>query len=521
MPWVRSVCVAAIIVFSVGMVVAGESSSPPVELGRDLFTHEWSPNDPRSHGGDGLGPVYNAASCGACHSQGGEGGAAGSEKNVLLLSAVVDPRAARAQTARHRRANAPPSDVSDLGLIRYHAGFRDGSTVVLHRHGEGSRRELRQILALSDSGLTPMPCIRSARLDLVNVAKLLGSFASEGTPFTLFGGKPERSQAFQDIKWHTLHVSELNPPPLFGLGRIDQLSERDIESNARTEPPRIRGRLREIRRGVVGKFGWKEQTATLDEFVHIACAGELGLEVPGHHQAMAPDGPIPSKGLDLNENECQAITAYLASLPSPTRAPGSDADSNVQAGEDLFREVGCAGCHAPRIGSVSGIYSDLLLHDLGPLLGSAGTYSGAPVSSDSHAALPPEWRTPPLWGYRDSAPYLHDGRAWNLDEAVHFHAGQAKASRDAYEGLSKADQGRIELFLKSMVAPMTVAPAPSTVSRLAAKLHAAKWLATRGRDDGAKALYHEVADAAPGAPQSTEARFQIDAMSLEGAEETR
>ncbi|MGZ6870150.1 MAG: hypothetical protein ACXVHI_07595 [Frankiaceae bacterium] len=43
-------------------------------LGRELFAREWVPNDSRSHGGDGLGPVYNDRSCLACHHQGGPGG---------------------------------------------------------------------------------------------------------------------------------------------------------------------------------------------------------------------------------------------------------------------------------------------------------------------------------------------------------------------------------------------------------------------------------------------------------------
>ena len=42
--------------------------------GREIFLREWIPNDPRSHGGDGLGPVFNESSCVSCHNQGGVGG---------------------------------------------------------------------------------------------------------------------------------------------------------------------------------------------------------------------------------------------------------------------------------------------------------------------------------------------------------------------------------------------------------------------------------------------------------------
>src|SRR6185312_8422808 len=36
-----------------------------------------------------------------------------------------------------------------------------------------------------------------------------------------------------------------------------------------------------------------------------------------------------------------------------------------------------------------------------------------------------EWRTPPLWGFRDSGPYLHDGRADTIDQAIALHGGEA------------------------------------------------------------------------------------------------
>ena len=47
------------------------AAASPLEIGRELFARQWTPNDPRSHGGDGLGPVYNATSCLACHFLGG------------------------------------------------------------------------------------------------------------------------------------------------------------------------------------------------------------------------------------------------------------------------------------------------------------------------------------------------------------------------------------------------------------------------------------------------------------------
>src|SRR5437016_11019351 len=66
-----------------------EMEKKNLAAGKELFTREWLPGDRRSHAGDGLGPVFNARSCVACHHQGGVGGAGPKESNVTLVSAFV------------------------------------------------------------------------------------------------------------------------------------------------------------------------------------------------------------------------------------------------------------------------------------------------------------------------------------------------------------------------------------------------------------------------------------------------
>ncbi len=90
----RRVGAGLVLVFGLPLTIAGgalgaEPSRPTPEqlkLGLELFTREWKPNDPRCHGGDGLGPVYNETSCVACHGQGGPGGAGPGAMNVDLIS---------------------------------------------------------------------------------------------------------------------------------------------------------------------------------------------------------------------------------------------------------------------------------------------------------------------------------------------------------------------------------------------------------------------------------------------------
>ena len=65
--------------------------------------------------------------------------------------------------------------------------------------------------------------------------------------------------------------------------------------------PQVAGRVSRLKDKRIGRFGWKSQTASLSDFVLTACAVELGLEVPEHHQAGSPLHPdAVAKGLDPN-----------------------------------------------------------------------------------------------------------------------------------------------------------------------------------------------------------------------------
>ena len=171
------------------------------------------------------------------------------------------------------------------------------------------------------------------------------------------------------------------------------------------------GRLSRTKAGKIGRFGWKAQKAGLDDFVLTACAVELGLHVPGHDQPPLPHKPdYKAPGLDLTKDECDALIKYVGDLPPPAelKAEHPKHAEFIASGKALFASVGCATCHTPKLGDVEGIYSDLLLHDMGPGLTDAGSSYGIfqpnPPPSTPDPKKPQEFvKTPrenaarPLW----------------------------------------------------------------------------------------------------------------------------
>ena len=128
-------CVAAVQSIGGGMARADSKAEKPdsVAVGYEIFNREWLPNDPRSHGGDGLGPVYNDSSCVACHNSGGSGGAGPVSKNIDILNASRNRGNEQAPPTRSDDKPSPTTSANEL--TNFHAGFRTSRTVVLHKFG--------------------------------------------------------------------------------------------------------------------------------------------------------------------------------------------------------------------------------------------------------------------------------------------------------------------------------------------------------------------------------------------------
>jgi CxxC motif-containing protein (DUF1111 family) len=285
------------------------------------------------------------------------------------------------------------------------------------------------------------------------------------------GGLKVVGTCFSEVRdFDPVHFQSLNPTALFGAGWIDRISSKTILHQSRQRsweviarelradwgavPP---GRPRILADGRVGKFGWKAQFATLQEFVAAACANELGLGNPILEQAR-PWGraTYPKVDPDLNGSQFRSLVAFVDTLPRPVEAASLDARERgqVDCGKALFGQIGCAICHTPDLGGISGIYSDFLLHQVTPAGGQGSGYTEIP-----NLPLPPdhprpnEWKTPPLWGVADSAPYFHDGGSPTLEAAIRRHKSDAGSVTRAFEELPASDRAAIIAFLKSLRAP--------------------------------------------------------------------
>lgn len=413
--WLRPMLAAAagtvVLWFIVNAVAAAWGPSPEtIAQGRKLFLHEWKVDDPLAGEGDGLGPVFNARSCVACHFQGGPGGAGPNQFNVAAFE--VHPTS----------PNAPVR----AGVV----------------HAAAVRADLRESRA--------------------NVARLFPTIEN--------GTRIVDGCSISIVDFNPVQFFEMNTPALFGSGLVERISDgsitrarnlralktigKEFELDFSSTPV---GRPHVLPDGRIGKFGWKAQFATLEEFVAAACAGEIGLTNPlaSQHVPLKHEED-PNAEDDLNSDQFDALVAFVDTLDRPIQVLPEDADglTRVRRGEHLFTSIGCADCHTPELGGVEGLYSDLLLHRMEDAdSGGYGAFSNPEIPLPESHPRADEWKTAPLWGIADSAPYYHDGGSPTLHAAIIRHAGEARRVRERYVELSREDRIAIVAFLKTLKAP--------------------------------------------------------------------
>jgi CxxC motif-containing protein (DUF1111 family) len=368
--------------------IGGEVDAAQVKLGRSVFDTEWvAAGAPGILGRSGVGPLFNAASCTACHSGGAHGrGPKGDGPVPVALVIQLQPPTTG--------ANTEPSG---------------GDPIYGH--------------VFSTSALG------SAQVEgavTVRYTETAGYYYPFGGRWTL--RVPHyHLEVRQGPLAPTTVIKPRLAPALFGVGLLEAVPEAAINEGSGKRP--------------IGRFGWQASAVSVRDQTTIALAREMGLtstdrpdddctpaeaSCPGR-----PDGAPP----EVSEELLGAVVTFVRTLAVPESPTHAVRDP---LGAKLFANIGCGACHRPQLtvphprsdGTVASPviapYTDLMLHDLGADMADENV-SGARVTS--------LWRTAPLWGlgYRvkeESYPtFLHDGRATSIEEAILWHSGEAAYSK--------------------------------------------------------------------------------------------
>ena len=212
----------------------------------------------------------------------------------------------------------------------------------------------------------------------------------------------------------------------------------------------------------VGRFGLKANVSSLLHQIVAAYHDDMGIT-----SDFMPEESLHPQAGDLSLSDVAAdpeipattvldVLMYIRTLDLPNQGASTE---EVRRGETLFSQIGCASCHIPvlrtgpsEIPSLNNVdarlYTDMLLHDMGPTLADNRPDGSADGS---------EWRTPPLAGIRLApdnlggvAHYLHDGRTPDLTEAIRLHGGEAQASSDQFQAFSESDRSALVAFVQSL-----------------------------------------------------------------------
>jgi CxxC motif-containing protein (DUF1111 family) len=383
----------------------------PLERGAAEFVQRWVVA-PSPFGAWGRGPTSNGEACSDCHAALGRGRPPESSDQPLRSGLL--------------RLSVPGSDARGAPLPHPAYGEQlqfEGVLGKVPAEGEVHLHWRMHIVAFRDSEVAalrrPVIELRDLRFGPIDGAAL-----------------------------RSLRIA----PPLYASGAIAAIRDEAVLRRAGMQAALgLNGRPNIVwdqaaQRTALGRFGWKANQPSLRQQIASAFVQDLGvtstlypLEECPAPQRGCREFPRPAKP-ELNPMQLDALDAYLRALPA---APGLAHGESARSGERLFAAAGCAGCHAPTLDQTAPVlYSDLLLHDMGE-----GLSDGRP----DYAAGPRDWRTAPLLGLgRDSGPFLHDGRARTLAEAILWHGGEAHPARERFRNMVAADRAALLAFLSSL-----------------------------------------------------------------------
>jgi len=369
---------------------------------------------------DGLGPIFNEAACGNCHTQGALGGAG-------------------------------------VQIERRFGRFVDGRFDPLENKG-GSLRQLFSngpFVNDQERSCAAVPLeVEPPEATVKNVGRLTTALFGLGLVDTI-----------SDETLRNIAASERG----ITNGQVNMVTI--LLPDPRDPTQRLGGQR-------AGRFGWKAQIPSLVQFSADAYVNEMGIttdhcidgtrvltfgvESKPNGVALDPECEDGIPGVDDGIGDCVAgqttiqddvelFTRFMEFLAPAPRGPGS-----TLQGQILFTATLCTGCHTSRtfrtpdkpFNGVPGNFafrpfSDFLVHDMGSL----GDRIGNPGDSE---ATTRRMRTAPLWGIRFRSNLLHDGRATNIRDAVLAHDGQARTSATLFRALPNAQKEALINYVNSL-----------------------------------------------------------------------
>ena len=256
------------------------------------------------------------------------------------------------------------------------------------------------------------------------------------------------------------HTVDMVAPSLYGIGLIEEIPAAAIlsrEDPNDTDGNGVSGRAGRTASGELARFGQKGSDATVRDFVQGALLQEMGITTAAHPRDLSVNGePLPpdadpAPDPEFGAEQVDLLVDYLRLLAPPRPLAADSVGPDVGEGRRTFQEIGCENCHtarfvtaadapAPLAGQLLPLYSDLLLHDMGP--------QAAGICSPS--ASPTEVRTAPLMGLRHRPILTHDGRASTLLDVIEGHGGEAQGSADAFATLSDQRRTALLRFLSTL-----------------------------------------------------------------------
>jgi CxxC motif-containing protein (DUF1111 family) len=258
---------------------------------------------------------------------------------------------------------------------------------------------------------------------------------------------------------------------ILGDGFVEAIDSNTLVAIANNQPAALRGTFIQVpvaeAGGLVrgGRFGWKNQHASLVSFAADAYLNEMGITSPLQPTDNTSNGVFVDDGIADPEDDGDDIEAF-ARFMRATKAPPRDtvkaATPAAQAGSQIFNAIGCNVCHVRNIttspagtvinrgaftvpealgGKVIHPFGDFLLHDVG---------TGDGIVQNGGQGTRNQLRTAPLWGLRTRSRLMHDAGSLTNNDAILRHAGQATAVTNRFRNLTQAQKNQLFAFLDSL-----------------------------------------------------------------------